>query len=553
MTNFIGGGTAEQLPEGLYELLSTETLGSHLSQEQELQPVFADIQDEDSPDVLSRHVADAVRRALAAAKPAERVALANKLLQELNTPDRIAPGPTQLQSLHRPDTLKRRSLRRPTTKLSDSALLTNSKDDPNLAAELRTEIESANTVDLLCAFVRWTGLRLLEPALAQLKERGAKLRVITTEWNVRLSSVGTPALLQKFEVTFDSYWEQRAFQSYDPERDGEKLDAALERNGGRRTAIPGAATGLELQPFLHQEEMLEDLEAERLKGFNHNLLVAATGTGKTVIAALDYKRLREAVGNDLKLLFVAHRQEILKQAMRTFRDVMQDGAFGELYVGEHKPTQWKHIFASVQSLSSLGIDKLEPDFFDVVVIDEFHHAMAPTYRRLLDHLKPEQLLGLTATPERGDGVDVAQQFFDGRTASELRLWDALDADLLVPFHYFGVSDDVDLSQLAWKRGNYDTAQLNNLYTGNDARAAKVSRELRDKVTSTEQMRAIGFCVSVQHAHYMAEVFNRAGIASVAVDGSTDDADRAAALKRLAAREINCIFAVDLFNEGLDLP
>ncbi|MEV8041871.1 DUF3427 domain-containing protein [Arthrobacter sp. NPDC080082] len=618
MTDSIGGAAAEQLPEGLYELLNTDALGDHLSQVHELQPVFADIDDEDSPDILSRHIAEAVRRALSAAKPADRVALANRLLQELNTEERIAPGPTQLQSLHRPDTLKRRSLRRPSTRLSDSALLTNSKDDPNLAAELRTEIESANTVDLLCAFVRWTGLRLLEPALAQLRERGAKLRVITTtymgaterraidelvnrygaevkinyetqatrlhakawlfrrnsgfdtayvgssnlsqaalldglEWNVRLSSVGTPTLLQKFEVTFDSYWEQRAFQSYDPERDGEKLDAALERNGGRRTAVPGAATGLELQPFLHQEEMLEDLEAERLKGFNHNLLVAATGTGKTVIAALDYKRLCKAAGKTLKLLFVAHRQEILKQAMRTYRDVMQDGAFGELYVGEHKPGQWKHIFASVQSLSSLGIEQLAPDFFDVVVIDEFHHAMAPTYRRLLDHLQPQQLLGLTATPERGDGVDVAQQFFDGRTASELRLWDALDADLLVPFHYFGVSDDVDLSRLEWKRGNYDTAQLSSLYTGNDARAAKVIRELRDKVTSTEQMRAIGFCVSVQHAHYMAEVFNRTGIASVAVDGSTDDAERAAALNRLAAREINCIFAVDLFNEGLDLP
>jgi superfamily II DNA or RNA helicase len=618
VTNSIGGVAAKQLPEGLYELLNTDALGSLLNNASDLQPVFASIDDEDSPEVLSRHVADAVRQALAAAKPTERVALANKLLQQLTSTDRIAAGPTQLQSLHRADTLKRQNLRRPSTRLSDSALLTNSKDDPNLAAELRTEIESANTVDLLCAFVRWTGLRLLHPALEELKERGAKLRVITTtymgaterraidelvtrygaevkisyetqatrlhakawlfrrnsgfdtayvgssnlsqaalldglEWNVRLSSVGTPALLNKFEVTFDSYWAQRAFQSYDPERDGEKLDAALDRNGGRRTAIPGAASGLEVQPYLHQEEMLEDLEAERLKGFNHNLVVAATGTGKTVIAALDYKRLCETAGRDLKLLFVAHRQEILKQAMRTYRDVMQDGAFGELYVGEHKPRQWKHIFASVQSLSSLGIEQLTPDFFDVVVIDEFHHAMAPTYRRLLDHLQPQQLLGLTATPERGDGVNVAKQFFDGRTASELRLWDALDADLLVPFHYFGVSDDVDLSQLEWKRGNYDTAQLNNLYTGNDARAAKVIRELRDKVTSTEQMRAIGFCVSVQHAHYMAEVFNRAGIASVAVDGSTDDADRAAALNRLAAREINCIFAVDLFNEGLDLP
>ncbi len=180
MTNYIELSADEQLPEGLYELLNTDALGNLLNNAGELEPVFAEIQDEDSPDILSRHVADAVRRALSAAKPTDRVALANKLLQELDTGDRIAPGPTQLQSLHRPDTLKRRNLRRPTTKLSDSALLTNSKDDPNLAAELRTEIESANTVDLLCAFVRWTGLRLLEPALQQLKERGAKLRVTTT-------------------------------------------------------------------------------------------------------------------------------------------------------------------------------------------------------------------------------------------------------------------------------------------------------------------------------------------------------------------------------------
>ncbi|NYD78989.1 DUF3427 domain-containing protein [Arthrobacter cupressi] len=618
MDTFDGGTATEQLPEGLYELLKTASLERHLRTAPDLQPGFLEIGEEDAPDILSRHVADVVRDALIAAKPAERVALANRLLQALSHEDRVADGPSQLLSLHRPDALKRRQLRRPTTRLSDSALLTNSKDDPNLAAELRAEIESANTVDLLCAFVRWTGLRLLQPALEQLTDRGVKLRVITTtymgaterraidelvnrygaevkinyetqatrlhakawlfgrhsgfdtayvgssnlsqaalldglEWNVRLSSVSTPALLKKFEVTFDSYWEQRAFQSYDPERDAAKLDAALERNGGKRTAAPDATTGLEVQPFLHQEEMLEDLEAERSKGFNRNLLVAATGTGKTITAALDYKRLCEAAGRDLKLLFVAHRQEILAQSMRTYRDVMQNGAFGELYVGAHKPSEWRHIFASVQSLNARGVRELDPELFDVVVIDEFHHAMAPTYRSLMDHLKPQQLLGLTATPERGDGVDVAQQFFDGRTASELRLWDALDADLLVPFHYFGVSDDVDLSQVEWKRGNYDTAQLDRLYTGNDARAAKVIRELREKVTSTEDMRAIGFCVSVQHAHYMAEVFNRAGIASVAVDGTTDDAVRAQALRRLRDREINCIFAVDLFNEGLDLP
>ncbi|NKR12253.1 helicase [Arthrobacter sp. D2] len=618
MNTFDGGSEQTTLPEGLYELLQTESLETRLSLVPDLSPKVDAVDQDDAPEVLSRHVAEVVKKALTAAKPEERVALANRLMSHLDHDDQITPGPQQLLSLHRPDALKRRQLRRPTTRLSDSALLTNGKDDPNLAAELRTEIESANTVDLLCAFVRWTGLRLLEPALEQLNERGVKFRVITTtymgaterraidelvrrygaevkisyetqatrlhakawlfrrrtgfdtayvgssnlsqaalldglEWNVRLSSIATPELLKKFEVTFDSYWEQKAFQTYDPDRDGDRLDAALERNGGRRTAAPDTVTGLEVVPFLHQEEMLEDLEAERSKGFNRNLLVAATGTGKTVIAALDYKRLCEAAGRPLSLLFVAHRQEILKQSLRTYRNVLQDGAFGELYVGDHKPQDWKHLFASVQSLASLGVSNFEVEQFDVVVIDEFHHALAPTYRQLLDYLQPQQLLGLTATPERGDGGNVAKEFFEGRTASALRLWDALDADLLVPFHYFGVSDDVDLSRLEWKRGNYDTAQLDRLYTGNDARAAKVIRELRDKVVGTEHMRALGFCVSVQHAHYMARVFNDAGITSVAVDGGTDEAARADALARLRNREVNCIFAVDIFNEGLDIP
>lgn len=618
MNIFDGGEPAELLVEGLYELLHTEHLGGRLELVPELQQEIVGVDKEASPEVLSRHVGDAVLELLRGTKAEERVATTNKILSVIDPRNQVSTGPQQLQSLHRPDSLKRRQPRRPTTLLSDSALLTNGKDDPNLAAEIRAEIESADSVDLLCAFIRWTGIRLLDSALLGLKERGGKLRVITTtymgaterraidhlvneygaevkisyetqstrlhakawlfrrktgfdtayvgssnlsqaamldglEWNVRLSNVGTPALLQKFGVTFDSYWQQRAFQSYDPALDADKLDAALARNGGQFTAAPEALTGLEIQPYLHQEEMLEDLEAERAKGFQRNLLVAATGTGKTVIAALDYKRLCEAEGRDLSLLFVAHRKEILQQSMTTYRNVMQDGAFGELYVGEHKPSLWKHVFASVQSLSAKGIGELPADRFDVVVIDEFHHSAAPTYRKLIDHLKPLELLGLTATPERGDGIHVADEFFEGRTASELRLWDALDADLLVPFHYFGVSDDVDLSHLEWKRGSYDVAQLSQLYTGNDARAAKVIRELRDKVTSTADMRAIGFCVSVQHAVYMAEVFNRAGIVSVAVSGQTDDGERALALRRLRDREINCIFAVDLFNEGLDLP
>lgn len=611
-------GEAGGIVPGLYEQLHTRGLKGQLESNLELDPIFEPVPATESPTVLAQHIAEKVRVLLDGANPEDRVALANTVLASISA-DLVEPGPTQLLSLFPSESLKRRQLRRPSTPLRKPALLTNGKDDPNLAAELRAEMGSANSVDLLCAFIRWTGLRLLEPALEDLRDRGIRIRVITStymgaterraidelvlkygaevrinyethatrlhakawlfrrntgfdtayvgssnlsapamldglEWNVKLSSVGTPDLLRKFEITFDSYWEQTAFQPYDPETDGDRLDAALARNGGRTTARPDSTTGLEIQPYLHQQEMLENLEAARTVNDEHrNLLVAATGTGKTVIAALDYKRLCEREGRDLTLLFVAHRQEILKQSLRTYRDVLQKGSFGELWVGAQKPAQFKHVFASVQSLSALGMENIAPDQFDVVVIDEFHHAEAQTYRRLLDRLRPQELLGLTATPERGDGVNVADQFFDGRIAGELRLWDALDADLLVPFHYFGVADNVDLSQVEWKRGAYDTTQLDALYTGNDVRAAKVISELRDKVTSTSDMRALGFCVSVQHARYMSEVFNRAGIASQAVSGDTPEAERAEALQRLRARELNCLFAVDLFNEGLDLP
>ncbi len=231
---------------------------------------------------------------------------------------------------------------------------------------------------------------------------------------------------------------------------------------------------------------------------------------------------------------------------------MNSGSFGELYVGGQRPDRWRHVFASVQSLSSYGVERVTPGHFDVVVIDEFHHAEASTYRRVLNRLRPTELLGLTATPERGDGIDVRaalRRTCGGRTAP----WDALEADVLVPFHYFGVSDDVDLSRVEWRRGRMILVELDGLYTGNDARAAKVLTEVRDKVPVVSLMRAIGFCVSVAHAKYMARVFTEAGIPSLAVSGTTGDRERESALTRLDERDVNCLFAADLYNEGLDLP
>jgi superfamily II DNA or RNA helicase len=305
-------------------------------------------------------------------------------------------------------------------------------------------------------------------------------------------------------------------------------------------------------PYPYQQAMLDELDVER-KVHNRwrNLVVAATGTGKTVVAALDYRRLRDE-RDDFSLLVVAHRREILHQSRATFAAVMTDGTFGEIWVAGRRPREWRHVFASIQSLHADGLASVNPDQFNMVIVDEFHHAEAATYRRLLEHVRPQVLLGLTATPERADGGDVTE-WFDGHIATELRLWHALEQDLLCPFHYFAIADNTDLRGIAWHRGSYDVAGLSNLYTGNDARAAIVIRSLRDVITDVVAMRALGFCVSVDHAHYMARVFNQAGIPAVAVDAGTDVETRAAALRDLRDRKVNVVFAVDLFNEGLDVP
>lgn len=614
-----GADSTFDLGEGIFESLITDHLAGRLQSLTGYKRLVEPVAVENAPGELARFLGQAIEARLDTLAPEPMIKLTNKILDLIGHTEDVLPGPQKLMELQRDDEIRTRLFKRPQTSLSAAALLTNSREDPQLAAELRAELSSADLVDLLCAFIKWEGLRLLSESLESLKDHGIPIRVITTtymgatqrhaidelvrrfgaevrinyetnatrlhakawmfhrnsgfdtayvgssnlsrpalldglEWNVRLSGVATPGLLQKFALTFDSYWEDDAFVPYDPDTDAERLDAALKRAGGTTAERMLGSTGLEVHPLLHQKEMLEELDAARTNRNEHrNLVVAATGTGKTVLAALDYKRLCEAAGRELTLLFVAHRKEILEQSLKTYREVVGKGAFGEMFVDGQKPVAWKHVFASVQSLAALGLDKIDPRAFDVVVIDEFHHAEASSYRRLIEHLEPVELLGLTATPERGDGINVADTYFEGRIASELRLWDALDADLLVPFHYFGVADDVDLSAIEWKRGSYDLEQLSNVYTGNDMRALKIINELRDKVLSTSKMRALGFCVSVQHANYMAKVFNEAGIHSVAVSGSSSTEEREGALAKLRARELNCIFAVDLFNEGLDVP
>ncbi|MGW2524129.1 DUF3427 domain-containing protein [Streptomyces sp. NPDC001617] len=593
--------------------------------------IDGEVSEESAPHVLARHISEAVGRRLSQLPHDKQVTVANQILQSLAThaPDpavdeivgTIADGPRQLLALAEREAPGVYAIR-PLTPLSETALITNAPDDPSLGTELRAELATADRIDLLCAFVKWYGIRVLEDSLRAAKERGVPIRVITTtyigatdrhaldrlvrefgaevkvnyelrstrlhakawlfrrntgfdtayvgssnlskaalldglEWNVRLSSVATPRVLDKFEATFDAYWADAAFESYDPDRDGERLAEALSRAGGTGTSgeLKISLSGLEVHPLPHQKDMLERLRVEReIRDRHQNLLVAATGTGKTVMAALDYRTMRNKRGGALpRLLFVAHRKEILKQSLRTYRELLDDASFGELLHSGEEPRDWTHVFASVQSLNLKRLEQLDPEHFDAIVIDEFHHAKAATYQRVIAHFKPKELLGLTATPERMDGVNVQDEFFEGRIAAELRLWEALENDLLCPFHYFGIPDGTDLTNLDWRSGTYDRNQLGNVFSADHARARIVIKQVEDKISDPATMRALGFCVTKAHAHFMAERFRKAGFQATALDSDSSPDERERTLDDLKAGRIQVIFSVDLFNEGLDIP
>ena len=501
------------------------------------------------------------------------------------------------------------SIERPLTALRDTTLLVNAPGEPRVLHELIAEVPSAHSIDVLVAFVRLSGIAPMLTALRRHLENGGRVRVLTTtytnsteasalealtdagadvhvsydqtttrlhakawifnrargqstayvgssnlthsamvpglEWNVRLSSARNPDVIAKMTAVFETYWASGDFEPFD-------LDQFLERTARSddrgNSAIP--PTELSLRPF--QERMLERIAVARAHGHHRNLLVAATGTGKTVMAAVDYRNLRKTLPR-ARLLFLAHRREILDQSLLTYRHALHDASFGELWVGSRRPKDFEHVFASIQSLTASGVDSIDPTHFDIVVIDEFHHAAAPTYRAILERLRPRELLGLTATPERADGFAV-QDFFDGRITAELRVWEAIDQQYLVPFAYYGIHDGLDLREVPFRRGTgYDVAALTNVYTADHVWVGQVIEQARPRVGNLSSMRALGFCVSVAHARFMSDEFNRRGIPAAAVWGDTPDDERDRALRDLRNGNVAILFTVDLFNEGVDVP
>jgi superfamily II DNA or RNA helicase len=613
----------DALPAGAYNELVTEATEALLAiGDLRSRALVAGLRGADAGDRLGTHIGSLVARFVGelseSVRAADGAAVLGRLIAGLAEfapsdvlSDRLAPPPRVLEGIRarRPDG-ELAPLELPLTPLLDTTVLTNARGEPAIQHELAAEIPSAIGIDIVMAFVRWSGVRPLLTALRRHCDEGRRVRLMTTtytnstearaldelvaigvdvrvsydttttrlhakawlfhrhrgattayigssnlthsaqvtglEWNVRVSGLRNPDVVSKMAAVVESYWESDDFVPYDRAEFVERTELA--DLSAPSFELP--PTEIHLRPF--QERLLELIEVARSHGRHRNLLVAATGTGKTVMAAVDYARLRPTLVR-ARVLFVAHRQEILEQSRATFRHALRDASFGELWVGQHRPQRFEHVFASIQSLNAVGLGALDPTHFDVVIVDEFHHAAAPSYRPLLEHVEPTELLGLTATPERADGLDVVR-YFDGRIAAELRVWDAVDQQYLVPFTYYGIHDGLDLTQVPWKRGQgYDVDALTNVYTANDIWVSQLVHQLRARVADVTTMRALGFCVSVEHARFMARQFQQRGISARAVWGDSSPDDRRSALRDLADGNVAVLFTVDLFNEGIDVP
>lgn len=504
----------------------------------------------------------------------------------------------------------------PYTRLTHSELFTGGNLGLSLESELKKEILSANRIDLLVSFIKWKGIIILQRELKEFTNRGGKLRVITTtymgasdykaiqllsqlentevkisynignerlhakaylfhrntgfhtgyigssnfsrsaltdglEWNLKITTKEVSHIIDKFQKTFDAYWQSTDFELFDDAIHSEKLLAAL-KQGKNSRGYTSTISYFDIKPHPYQLEILEKLEVERTVHNRYkNLIVAATGTGKTVISAFDYKKFKQ-LNKSAKLLFVAHRKEILTQSRATFQGILKDNNFGELLVDGMIPDSYEFVFASIQSLNN-KIDEiaLSPEYYDFIIIDEVHHIKANSYRSIINYFKPKILLGLTATPERMDGGDILEDFCN-KIAAEIRLPEALNNKHLCPFQYFGITDSIDLSSAGWEKGRYIASELTNLYTANDRRVNEIIFNLNKYTKDINDVRALCFCATIEHAKYMAQKFTLAGLKAEYLT-SDNTRERDIIRRNLITGKINFLFVIDIFNEGIDIP
>jgi superfamily II DNA or RNA helicase/HKD family nuclease len=572
--------------------------------------------------VLESLLADGVALALAELKAdsGKGIALAEALLAVLR---KHAPG-----VFERDDELRLHAERltaivarpaqvpeRPRGSLHASSLIVNAEGD-RLLEHLRSEFDSADSIDLLCAFVKLSGFEKFRSELERhCNARGRALRVLTTtymgasdasaiqrmaslqnttvkvsydenttrlhakawifhrasgfstafvgssnlshaaqtdglEWNVRITQSDQPALVAQMQETFDQYWaDAHQFEQYDHRNEAAaaRLRGALSA-GLRDEPIDGLL--VEVEPKDFQKPVLEELETARTLGRHRNLIVAATGTGKTVMAAMDYRTLREAQQVDT-LLYVAHRREILEQARRMFRNVLQMRDFGELLYQGQRPGIGRHVFASIDSLGEGAV--IDPSAFDHVILDEAHHAAANSWEALLERVRPKELVGLTATPERADGL-AYERHFPRPWVGNLRVWNAIP-HALVPFRYYVLDvQGADLRDVAWVAGRYVTDELAGRLVGAaEAFVLRAVQAVTEYIGRPSDLRAIAFCVNVRHAEEVATRFVDRGFSTRVVTGDTDSASRRSARGDLDGGRVQVLCVVDIYNEGVDVP
>lgn len=480
--------------------------------------------------------------------------------------------------------------------------------------QLKMSMKKAERMDIIVSFLMESGVRLLLKDLKEALERGVKIRLLTgnylgitqpsalclikkelknqvdlrfyhekgrsfhpkayifhqsagSEIYIGSSNISRSALTSGIEwnYRFDSHRDQRNFQLF--YETFENLfyhhsilvdDEELKRYS-RSWKRPAVAKDLEkydeaeedsritelFQPRGAQIEALYALEESRSEGAVKGLVQAATGVGKTYLAAFDSADYEH-------VLFVAHREEILKQASISFRNVRKSEDYG-FFNSRQKDTGNAVIFASVATLGKdvyLCDEYFSKDYFDYIVVDEFHHAVTDQYRKIIDYFTPKFLLGLTATPERMDGRSI-YEICDYNVPYEISLKDAVNKGMLVPFHYYGIYDKTDYSRFHPERGHYREQDLNHAYIGNEDRYELIFRHYR----KYGSRRALGFCSTRQHAEDMAGEFSRRGIPSAAVYSNGDGVyseERETAIEKLKKGELRVIFSVDMFNEGVDI-